>query len=48
MDVLTAQVRALGAALLVVTHDPRIAPFADRMIRMEDGRIIADEPRVAA
>ncbi len=48
MGVLTARVRSLGAALLVVTHDPRIAPFADRIVRMEDGRIVADDVRVAA
>ncbi|TPG12768.1 ABC transporter ATP-binding protein [Sphingomonas oligophenolica] len=48
MAVLTSRVRSLGAALLVVTHDPRIAPFADRVIRMEDGAIVADDGRVAA
>ena len=48
MEVLTAQVRALGAALLVVTHDPRIAGYADRIVRMEDGRIVADKQRAAA
>ncbi len=56
MRVLTSRVRSLGAALLVVTHDPRIAPHADRIVhmedgrvvRMEDGRIVADDPRVAA
>lgn len=47
MGVLTGRVRALGAALLVVTHDPRIAPFADRIIRMEDGRIVGDDARAA-
>ncbi|MGJ5176831.1 ABC transporter ATP-binding protein [Bradyrhizobium oligotrophicum] len=30
-------------AVLVVTHDPRILPFADRVIHIEDGRIISDE-----
>jgi putative ABC transport system ATP-binding protein len=25
--------------VLVVTHDPRILPFADRIIHIEDGRI---------
>ncbi len=27
-------------ALIVVTHDPRIFSFADRIVKMEDGRII--------
>jgi putative ABC transport system ATP-binding protein len=26
-------------AVLVVTHDPRVHPFADRIVSMEDGRI---------
>jgi putative ABC transport system ATP-binding protein len=29
-------------AVLVVTHDDRIFSFADRIIRMEDGRVIDD------
>jgi ABC-type lipoprotein export system ATPase subunit len=28
---------------LVVTHDPRIVPFADRIVRIEDGKIIGEE-----
>lgn len=32
-----------GAAVLCVTHDPRLLAFADRILRMEDGRIVADE-----
>ncbi|MDQ0357894.1 putative ABC transport system ATP-binding protein [Rhodoplanes tepidamans] len=30
-------------AVLVVTHDPRTLPFADRIVRIEDGRIVAEE-----
>lgn len=48
MRVLTDRVRSLLAALLVVTHDARILPFADRTVRMEDGRILADDARAAA
>jgi putative ABC transport system ATP-binding protein len=29
-----------GASVLIVTHDERILKFADRIIRMEDGRIV--------
>jgi putative ABC transport system ATP-binding protein len=32
-----------GAATLCVTHDPRLLAFGDRILSMEDGRIIADE-----
>jgi putative ABC transport system ATP-binding protein len=28
----------------VVAHDPRIIPFADRIIHIEDGRIVGMEP----
>ncbi|XUM24167.1 ABC transporter ATP-binding protein [Bradyrhizobium oligotrophicum S58] len=30
-------------AVLVVTHDPRILPFANRVIHIEDGRIVREE-----
>jgi len=30
-------------AVLVVTHDPRTLPFADRIIQIEDGRIVGEE-----
>jgi putative ABC transport system ATP-binding protein len=30
-------------AVLVVTHDPRILPFADRIVHLEDGRILEEE-----
>jgi putative ABC transport system ATP-binding protein len=32
-------------ALFIVTHDPRIMPFADRVLRIEDGRIVSDQRR---
>jgi putative ABC transport system ATP-binding protein len=28
-----------GRAVVIVTHDPRILPFADRIVYLEDGRI---------
>jgi putative ABC transport system ATP-binding protein len=32
-----------GKTLIVVTHDPEIASWADRIIRLRDGRVIHDE-----
>jgi putative ABC transport system ATP-binding protein len=32
-------------SVLVVTHDPRAIPFADRIIRIEDGLILGEERR---
>ena len=29
--------------VLVVTHDPRLLPFAHRIVRIEDGRIVGEE-----
>jgi putative ABC transport system ATP-binding protein len=40
MSVLTDIARQPRRGVLVVTHDPRILPFADRIIRIEDGRIV--------
>ena len=35
-----------GFAVLVVTHDPRLADRCDRVIELVDGRIVSDGPRV--
>ena len=32
-------------AVVVVTHDPRVHSFADRIVTMEDGRVTADETK---
>ena len=37
-----------GAAVVCVTHDPRLEGFADRLVRLEDGRILSDEPILTA
>ncbi|MBI3724971.1 ABC transporter ATP-binding protein [bacterium] len=35
-----------GSSVLLVTHDRRLERYADRVIEMEDGRIVRDERRV--
>lgn len=34
-----------GAAVICVTHDPRLEAWADRVIHIEDGRILDDQRR---
>jgi putative ABC transport system ATP-binding protein len=43
VDLLFARGKALGATLLVITHDPDLAEHCDRVLVMHDGRI--DEER---
>ncbi len=40
MELLRNVARSPDRALIVVTHDPRIFEFADRIARMDDGKII--------
>ena len=42
MNLLTKAVREMGQTLILVTHEPDIAALADRIIHLEDGRIISD------
>ena len=39
MELLSKVARAPGRSVIVVTHDNRIFPFADRMTEMDDGRV---------
>jgi putative ABC transport system ATP-binding protein len=39
MELLYSVARAPGRSVIVVTHDPRIFQYADRMTEMEDGRV---------
>jgi putative ABC transport system ATP-binding protein len=45
MELLTGAVRATGTTVVLVTHEPRIAAYADREIIVRDGRIAPDSPR---
>lgn len=40
-DLMFDLVAEVGAALVMVTHDPALATRADRIVRMADGRIVA-------
>ena len=43
MTVLAEIAKDRARALFIVTHDPRIIHFADRILRIEDGRIVSDQ-----
>jgi len=40
MEILRSHARSADRAVIVVTHDPRVLPFADRIVRIDDGRVI--------
>jgi putative ABC transport system ATP-binding protein len=47
MTILADIAKDPSRAVLVVSHDPRILPFADRVVRIEDGLIVGEEKRSA-
>lgn len=48
MDLLFGLRDRHGATLVLVTHAPELANRCDRVVRLEDGRIVADSARKAA
>jgi putative ABC transport system ATP-binding protein len=42
LDVLRNSVDELGGTVIMVTHDPRVAAYADRVVLLVDGRISSD------
>jgi putative ABC transport system ATP-binding protein len=50
MDVILQKLRELsdaGKAVAVVTHDPRLEDYADRIVYMEHGRIVSEKSGVS-
>ncbi len=45
MDLFESLCSENGATLIVVTHDERIAARADRIVRIEDGRLTSDDKK---
>lgn len=41
MNLLRSLCTKQGVAALIVTHDPKVLPYADRVLRMQDGRVEA-------
>ena len=47
MDLLVDAARAAGPTVILVTHEARIAAYADREVVVRDGRCTATSYRVA-
>ncbi len=43
IDLLQRLAREHGRAVVMVTHDPRVLSFGDRIIHLEDGKIVREE-----
>ena len=48
MEVLGSLVREQGITVVVVTHEPHVAAYADRTISMRDGLVVEDTKAAAA
>jgi ABC-type lipoprotein export system ATPase subunit len=48
MDLLSALNHDDGITIVMVTHEPDLAAYCDRVVRFLDGRISADVPAEAA
>ncbi len=40
---LLAELNREGRTILLITHDPDVAAHADRIVRLQDGRVVSDE-----
>jgi putative ABC transport system ATP-binding protein len=47
MKILVTVAHKESAIVLAVTHDPRLIPFADRILRLDDGALTGDEAPMA-
>lgn len=44
MDLLTSAARTLGTTVILVTHEPRVAAYADREVIVRDGLVTSGQP----
>ena len=44
MELLVSLTRAEGTTVVLVTHEPRVAAYADRMVLVRDGQVTVAEP----
>jgi putative ABC transport system ATP-binding protein len=48
MDLLVAAAREQGTTVILVTHEPRVAAYADREVIVRDGRVTYTPDRIAS
>jgi putative ABC transport system ATP-binding protein len=48
IELLQKLARVHGRAVVMVTHDPRVLAFGDRIVQLEDGRILREEKSVTS
>jgi putative ABC transport system ATP-binding protein len=48
MTILAEIAKDPNRGVLVVTHDPRLLPYADRIVHIEDGNIVSEQTRSQA
>jgi putative ABC transport system ATP-binding protein len=44
---LLGELHSSGVTICMVTHDPRYAAYADRMIHLFDGQVVAERSKAA-
>jgi putative ABC transport system ATP-binding protein len=47
LDLLSSLPRERDVAMILVTHDARVARYADRMLAMRDGKLVSYDPETA-
>jgi len=47
MEMMRAVAHTYGRAVVVVSHDSRVLPFADRVVQLEDGRLVENAAQEA-
>ena len=47
LDLLSSLPRERDVAMILVTHDARVARYADRVLAMRDGKLVSYDPETA-
>jgi putative ABC transport system ATP-binding protein len=47
MDLMTGAAREEGTTVVLVTHEPRVAAYADREVIVRDGRVVSTTAAMA-